>query len=145
MAWSYNSDLSLEKDQVRFLIQDRTSTRPFFQDEEIEWMLTQEHNIYMAAAMLCDTLVARSGGVKWKQVSQLGIEYNVDFFRGLAATFRARGLAHQIPYAGGISSSDKLSVQGDSDWIRPVFSKDLGDNPEAPSPTGAPPDSLTSL
>lgn len=145
MAWSYDSNLVFEKDQVRFLIQDRTSTRPFFQDEEIEWVLTQEHNIYMAAAVLCETLVARSGGVKWKQIDDLGIEYNTDFFRGLATSLRARGLSHQLPYAGGISASDKLSVSGETDWIRPVFSRDLGDNPDAPGPTGAPPDSLTSI
>lgn len=143
--FSYNNELVDEKDQVRFLIQDRDENRPFFQDEEIEWVLTQEHNIYMAAAALCDTLIARSGGVKWKQISKLGIEYNTDFFVRLGATYRARGMSHQMPYIGGISAADKIALQGDTDWVRPTFSRELGDNPEAPSPSIGPPSSLTSI
>jgi hypothetical protein len=138
MAFTYSSGLEREKDQVRFLIQDLNDTSPMFQDEEIDWVLTQEANVYMAAASLCDIRVTQVGGggkgIKRKKVGDLDITYNADHFKSLAANLRARGLGHQVPYAGGISVGDKTAQKQDNDWVRPAVPRGILENPTAPKP-----------
>jgi hypothetical protein len=124
--------------QIRLLIQDTNSARQLFQDQEIDWIQTQEMNAYTAAAALCDTLVAKAGGVKAKKISELAIQYDPVFYRQLAGTLRARGSGYQIPYAGGISIADKQAQQGDADWVQPAISRGLDNNPIAPEPANPP-------
>lgn len=138
MAWGYDPALKEEKDQVRFLIQDTNSARQLFADEEIAWSLTQEANVYMAAAALCDILVTKAGGgtggVKKKKISEFQIEYDTQLYVRLGAMYRSRGYGHQVPYAGGISVADKTSQQQDTDWVNPKIVRDLDQNPAAPQP-----------
>ncbi len=54
-------------------------------------------NVYMAAARCCRTLVAKYNGVKSKRIGDLSLDYDVAFYRGLAADLEARGMAS---YAG---------------------------------------------
>jgi hypothetical protein len=137
MAFSYDPTLATEKDQVRFLIHDTVSPGKY-QDSEIEWVLTQEANVYMAAAQLCEQLVAFAGSVKKKTIGDLSIQYDVAFYRSLAGQLRARGYSHQVPYAGGISVSDKLQQQENADATAPSVFRNLDDNPAAPSVAVAP-------
>lgn len=134
MAWTYNNPNNSPKDQVRLLIQDTTLSRALFQDEEIEWFLTQEMNVYMVAARCCNTVVVRFGAVKSRKVGDLSIDYDPDFYRGLAAEYRARGQSYQTPYVGGISVADKLAQEADPDWIQPRAFRGEFDNPGANQP-----------
>lgn len=143
--WSYDAEMSTGRDQVRFLIQDTTSTRQLFQDEEIDWMLTQEANIYMAGAALCDMLLMRNKGVKYKKIGDLSISFDSGLYKLLANQLRARGNNYQIPYAGGISSADKAAHTADTDAPRSAFARGLGDNPEAPRVVGPSNNPLTDL
>lgn len=115
--------------QVRFLIRDTNTDRPLFDDDEITWQISQEANIYTAAAGLCDILVTKAGGVKSKKVGELAITYDVGFYRSLSANLRARGAGHQVPYAGGISVSDKQGQEADTDATKPSVFRRLNDNP----------------
>ena len=135
-TWSYDpTDLATTpKDVVRFLIQDTQTTRQLMFDEEITWALTQFDNVYSTAASCCDILVARGGNIKSKTVGDLSITYDVGFYRSLAADLRARGMTNQMPYAGGISITDKLAVQANPDWVPPAISRGLDNNPAAPQP-----------
>lgn len=134
MAWSYDAALGTDVDRVRFLVQDNNSAKQLFQDEEIDWVLSNEDNIYTAAATLCDQLVTRAGGVKSKKISEFTITYDLSVYRSLAMSLRARGAYNQVPYAGGISELDKTKLQDDPDAVQPKFSRRLHDNPEAPEP-----------
>lgn len=120
---------------VRLLILDTDTNRQLFQDEEIDWQLTQEMNVYATAASLCDILVARARGVRGKKVGGLNIQYDPIFYRELAGRLRARGAGYQIPYAGGISVSDKLAATSDTDAVQPAFARGIEDNPWAPAPS----------
>lgn len=131
--------------RVRLWIQDTQSSRKLFFDQEIEFQITQEANAYMAAASLCDVLVARAGGVKTKKISEFFITYDVAFYRLLGASLRSRGLGHQVPYCGGISITDKERQQLDSDWAPPSFYRDLDDNPGAPQPAVLNPNPITTI
>lgn len=139
-----------ERYQVRLMIQDTNLTvvsKQLFQDEEVDFTISQSANVYMAGAALCNTLVARGGGmdVKSKKVGDLAITYDVEFYRRLAGTLEARGVGHQIPYAGGISVADKQAQSTDTDWTQPSFKRGLDENPAAPQPENPSNDPLTSI
>ena len=147
MAWSYDSSQFLSttpgiyppatlgtRNQVRFWIQDTQSARPLLQDAEVDWAITQEANVYMAAAACCDLLVAKAGNVKMRKVGDLELTYDPQFYRALADTLRARGAGHQMPYAGGISIADKIAQENDPDWVPPRMFRGEFDNPNADQP-----------
>ncbi len=123
------------RNQIRWVIQDNQSARPLMVDAEIDWAQTLEENRYMAAAFCCEALVARAGNVSSKRVGGLALTYDVEFYRGLAATLRARGMSHQLPYCGGISVADKLSQEDDSDWVPVRFFRGMFDNSRAQQPS----------
>jgi len=52
MSWSYDINLTADKDRVRFLIRDVESTKKIFQDEEINGVLAFEPNIYQCSAVI---------------------------------------------------------------------------------------------
>lgn len=134
-AGTYSGSTVGLRNQIRFVIQDIQAARPLMVDAEIDWAQTLESNQYMAAAMCCEILVARAGNIRSKRVGALALEYDVEFYRGLAATLRARGLSNQVPYCGGISISDKIAQQDDSDWVPVRFFRGMFDNPRASQPT----------
>lgn len=51
MAFTYNSDLSTDRDKLRFLISDTDSSNPIYQDAELDGVLNMEANLYRAAAL----------------------------------------------------------------------------------------------
>jgi len=133
-AGNYTGSTVGIRNQIRWVIQDNQSARPLMVDAEIDWAQTLEENRYMAAAFCCEVLVARAGNISNKHVGALGLTYDVEFYRGLAATLRARGMSHQVPYCGGISVDDKMDQQDDSDWVPPRFFRGMFDNSRATQP-----------
>lgn len=142
MAWSYNISGG-DKDKVRLLIGDTNSNRPLLDDEEIEFFLSQEMNIYMAAAKCCDSLIAQDGIIAAKKVGDLQIKYDHHIFLGIKLRLEARGMGYQVPYMGGISVGDKEAQQSDTDWVEPTISRGLDDNPGAVAPQVNPPNAPT--
>lgn len=158
MSWTYDNTLFAsttagtyvgstigERYQIRLWLQDINTNRQLFQDEEIDWTITQEANRYMAAAALCDVLIGRAQGVKSKKISEFQISYDPRYYQILAGQLRARGAGHQVPYAGGISISDKLAQQQDTDWVPPAVPRGLDDNPAAPAPATPSTNPLTTI
>jgi len=135
MAFTYTTDFSLPLNQLRFLIQDTQSARPLCSDDELEWLISSEANVYMAAAAACDILVAKSGNVKTRWIGDLRVTLDTGMYRGLATMYRARGAGHQVPFAGGISVIDKQTQQDDTDAVQPRVFKTLLDNQRADQPT----------
>lgn len=131
--------------QVRLIIQDTNTSRQLLQDEEIDWFQTVEPNVYTAAAACCESLVIRAGGVRSKKISEFQIVYDPGFYQTLAMQLRGRGASYQIPYAGGISISDKIAQQDDSDWVSPAIPRNLDDDPGAPRPATPSSNPLTTI
>ncbi len=134
-AGTYTGSTVGMRNQIRFVIQDVQTLRQLMQDAEIDWVQTLEANAYTMAALCCEILVARAGNIKSKAVDGLSLTYDVEFYRGLAATLRSRGLTNQMPYCGGISISDKLAQQDNPDWVPPRFFRGMFDNPRATQPS----------
>ncbi len=139
MAFTYSGNpADSDKDTVRFFLQDTTEPGEFLQDEEIEYLLTQEVNVYTAAAMGAMLLAGRSHNVKTKKVGDLSITFGSETWKALAEWLRGRGYGYAIPTAGGISRSDKRTLEDDSDWIVPEFFRDLARHPLALKPSKLP-------
>lgn len=131
MAQTYTvEDIATDETyQVRFLVGDTNLDAMVLQDEEIDWLLTQEANVYMAAAAAADKIilvmagasgaVGTTGPVTRKRIGQTDISYangrTSSQYETLAASLRRRGRSHQTIFAGGISQSDKDDRDLDTD------------------------------
>lgn len=77
MSATYNDDLSTAKDQLRLLIDDRdVDSSPKFSDEELQWFINNNSNVYHAAAAAANQMAARYAGRADKAVGPLRISYS---------------------------------------------------------------------
>lgn len=133
MAFTYSGDPSTSsRDQVRFLLGDTDGSSPLLQDAEIDWLLTQEHHIFLAAARAADTIAAKF--TSEVNVSADGMSFNAkdigDNYAKLAERLRATHKATQrygIPYVGGILVSEHGHT--DHDVVPHSFTSHMHDNP----------------
>lgn len=104
MAATYDPSLVADKDWVRLLSGDRDMTDPRLQDEEIEQLLVENRNKYLAAAAACELILMRHGNLVEKQVGDLKIKYSDEVksaYREYIARLRAKGADKlQAPGAG---------------------------------------------
>jgi len=128
MSWSYNPGLEKPLDQVRFLVGDTKIAKQLVQDEEINWALKQEHNIYMAAASVADKLATESRGLRSRTTGSLSRTFGPEFWTARASDLRKRGSTHQVLSAGGLSISGKEVQELDSDAVQPAIKRGMHDN-----------------
>lgn len=142
MTWTYSPSALAATPlyQVRYLVGDVKVTDPQVQDEEIAFALTQRPSIYGAAAMVCRSLSA--------QLSREADTVDKD----LRTTLSARATAYSkraneyemkasvrggaMPFAGGISVSDKVRNEQDPDRVQPQFTISMDDNYLPVAPVG---------
>lgn len=146
MTWSYSlTDLSSSaKDQTRLMIGDTNPANPLLQDEEINYFLSRRPSPYGAAAEACRALATFYSGLATTQAGDTKIMYS-DLSKAFA--LRAAGFENQaansgsgLPYAGGISQSDKETQLEDPDRVSPQFALNDDDNyfPVAPASDNTP-------
>jgi hypothetical protein len=133
MAWSYGGVPGESNvDAVRFHSGQLSSGDPYLvYDEEIEYLLSQEGDVYGAAACVAENLANRySGKAKSKTVGETTITYGEreKNYRDTARSLRSRSSLRGVqPYAGGISASDKAAVAGNTDRVTPAFAVGMDD------------------
>jgi len=123
---------------VRFLLQDTTNTtaRPaLLADDEIDWALTVEANLYMAAAVCADALAGRFRGVSAKSVGSLSLSYTTAQWADLATALRRRGSTHQVVTSGGVTTADRDAIWDDTSLLRPSIFSELGYDPAGQAPS----------
>lgn len=136
MTWSYNPSLlaSNAKDAVRLLIGDVVTCDQQLQDEEINYFILARGTLYGAAAECCRALAAKfSRSVDQKTgTSQLLYSQMAKAYTAKATEFEFKSAitGGAIPYAGGISISDKLLNDMDEDRVLPTFTKGMHDGDE---------------
>ena len=124
--------------KVRFLLQDTTNTtaRPNLMDDaEINWVLTTEANVYMAAALCADALASRFRGTASKKVGNLELRYSHEYWDGVAKKLRARGSSHQVISAGGVYVADRDASFENADVIQPEMFTGMMEDPTAQGPS----------
>lgn len=139
-AWSYsgNPGNSLQ-DQVRFLIGDTDPRRPLLYDGEIIWLLTDAGMAPLSAAIRgVETIIAKLARSRDESVGSVSIRFSQELagYEKLMQTLTRRLAKKGIPYAGGISRSDKLAQVADSDRVPPSFIRNLFQDQDDPESDG---------
>lgn len=135
MAFTYSGDpADSDLDAVRFLIQDITTPNELLQDAEINFLLAQEVNFYMAAAAAAMNISGRTKNTKTKKVGDLTLTFGAEQWAALAEWLRGRGSGYKVPTAGGLSKDDKLTLEENSDVVEPDFFRDIFRHPRTTRP-----------
>lgn len=128
-TWTGNPAAStLEK--IRFLIDDKDSTRAKFTDDEINFAYAEEGSVYNAAAMLCEQLATKYADAVSRALGPLRVDLSdkSEQYAKRAAQLRARAVAYATPYVGGMSDTKDETFENDSDLKQPIFDKDMMSN-----------------
>lgn len=134
--WTYHDPQLYDRDKVRFLVGDTDFEDQQIQDEEIGFALDQEGNYRSAAAVIAESLAAKYARLVDKSVGDLSISYSqrATQFAEVAKKLRSgASISLAMPYAGGISVTDKESRANDTSKTSPAFKRGMNDNPEAES------------
>lgn len=136
MTWSYNpSLLSVNaKDAVRLLIGDVIDCDPQMEDEEISYFVSARGTLYGAAAECCRAMAAKfsrsvdqQAGTSKIFYSQLAKAYTI---KAIEFETKATLSGASMPYAGGISLSDKQMQDVNFDRVLPSFTIGMMDDPD---------------
>ena len=133
MAFTYDGDpANSDLETVRFLIGDTDSTDALLQDAEVNWTLAQNSNVYFAASMAAETIASKFARKVDKAVGDLRQFYSQQSkqYRALATDLKRQASLKGsiLPYAGGISVSDKEVVEENTDRVQPSFEMGMDDN-----------------
>ena len=107
MTWSYSADpSSSDKDAVRYLTGDTCYEAQQTSDEEIEWAIAEEANVYLAAARVCRSIAGMYARRADRSVGDLKISYSSirDQYDTLANDLSARGATRSARHWGEIRS-----------------------------------------
>lgn len=134
--WSYDPDAlaTSERDQVRLEIQDTDPSNKLLQDEEINYFLTVERNLWSAAARCCESLsrrFAQKADVRLGRAVFVIYTKQADQYRTMAQDLRKKGLGTVAPWVGGMSVSDKQAYEAQTDIVQPAFARDMQESPQA--------------
>lgn len=153
MTWTYSGNpASSARDAIRFLIGDTDTTDQLLSDEEIAWVNTEASgtstattNLYDAAARCCQTVASKLARQADKSIGDLSVSLSQRATAYLAQADQMKGLAARsgnvpIPYAGGITWSDKEIDQENPDifrsWIASGQFENVRDGGRSQSITG---------
>jgi hypothetical protein len=134
VTWTYDvTKLSTSgKDALRLMIGDTFSVRQQMQDEEIVYFLSARSTLYGAAAECCRTLATRFSSSVDQQAGTTKIAYSQmgKAYQAKALQFEARAAMSgaAMPYAGGISITDKMMQELNMDRVQPNFNFGMTDN-----------------
>lgn len=120
-----NNPAGSNRDLVRILINDTTG---LLSDETINYFLTSEPNVWYAAAMCAETIGGQQSQSGDMTVGDLSIRRVVSEYRNLAKQLRSRGSRGAVPFAGGLTLSDKDTEKTDTDRVPPAFSIGMHDD-----------------
>lgn len=143
MTWTYNAASLPLSDlyKVRFLIGDTDSARPQLQDEEIDWVLTEQAVVTYAAASCAEMLASKYAFLVNTENSELRVSAAARHKHYLELAERLRRSAGDLPggdgsgvllataYAGGVDRAAKETLDGDTSLVRPAFGIGQDDDP----------------
>lgn len=133
MTWTYSPTTSAfnSRDYVRREIGDVVTTDQLLSDEEIAQAISVEGDLVLSSARCCEwlaTYFARKADIVEGKLS-LRLSQRSAAYKAQAERLRMYGGSFAVPYAGGISVTDKDNVNNDSDRVPPAFWKGMSDNP----------------
>jgi hypothetical protein len=137
VTFSYDPNVSTNRDKVRVLLGDTVATNAMFSDEELCFFETEfGPSIYGTTLAAIEAGIAKySRAATSKSVGPLSISYadrvrNLERARDSIKVLAMKG-ASPIPYVGGIRKSDKETDENDEDMVGGWARKGGFDNPGA--------------
>lgn len=132
MSWSYSGDpSSSDKDAVRFNIGDTIEEDHQLQDEEILYLLdVNGGSVRNATIDAFKALISKYSRFVNEDVGDVSVDLSdrLANFK-MALSEYERGLTALVsPYVGGISVSDKVNNERDTDRVGPFFDRPQFDN-----------------
>lgn len=134
MTWTYNTALTATKDQVRLEIGDAVAGQTVtLQDEEINYAISHERNLWGASARCCEMLATQFLRMADVRVGRGGttLTYSIAakqyWDRAKALRLKANGTI--APWVGGTSVDDKEALAESTGTVQPIFTKTAMDNP----------------
>ena len=130
MSFTYAGDpAATNLAAVRFLVGDTDTTDQLINDAEINYILTVETNVRLAAAMTCDAISAKFS--RKADTTTLGLSVaaskRAEAYRQRAMDLRSQvGRAAEI-FVGGESIADKDTIEDGSDNVLPTFRRGADD------------------
>lgn len=151
MTWTYNASAlgTSDRYKVRLLIGDTDSNRQQLQDEEIDWVLSEQSTVTYAAAACCDLLASKYAFLVNTENSELRVSAAArhKHYMDLAKRLRENpgnlpggdgsGIVIGTPYAGGVFRSEKQDLDQNTSLVDSTFSIGQDDNPEAGAQDGS--------
>jgi len=142
---AYTEGSTTTRNKVRLLVGDvSTSTSGEWLDNgSYDTLIGLAPNVWIAAQLAANSLSALFAGPSGvgedfteKKVGDLVLKRSeargiAQEFRSLSVKFGRMSAAGISPYSGGISRSDKQTVEQDTDRVVPAFTKRLFDNRSA--------------
>lgn len=132
MTWTYGCDPENDNgDAVRLLIGDTDTTDQQLKDEEIDFFLAQEANIYSAACGASMALSGKYSRLADKEVGDLKLRLSQrsEHYQALCDVLSARAsFALGDVFTGGVSVSGKETLHTDTNRVPPYFIRDQFDN-----------------
>lgn len=133
MTWTYLSTApgSSARSYVRLRIGDVSSGRPMLQDEELDALLSMYGEPLKAASEACFVLAAQKARDVDKTAGRMSISNSqaAQAFERMGKRLLAEVGLTVVPYAGGISESDKDIDRGDTDLVQHSFTLGMHDSP----------------
>ena len=141
MTWTYSGDPAANaRDAIRFLIGDTDTDDQLLSDEEIAWVNTEASGtatgttaLYDAGARCCLAIASKLAREADKSIGDLSVSLSqrAGAYREQAA--HLKGLSGReggvpVPYAGGITITDKDIDQDNSDIYRSWFASGQFEN-----------------
>jgi len=134
MTWTYSGDPATNaRDSIRFLVGDTDTNDQLVSDEEIAWTNsevtgsgTATTDLYTVAYRVMIAIASKFSRLANQAIGDMRVDLSqkADNARKQAEELRAlagRENLVPVPYAGGISISDKLIDRGNSDRVDPFF------------------------
>ena len=134
MTWTYSdTDLATsEKDQIRLMVGDTDQNAQLLQDEEIEFAVSVERNYWAAAARCAEMigfLFARRVDTKLGRNLAIAYSKTADQYFKMSQWLRTKSLGTVTPWVGGMSVSDKIAYNQNTDIVAPLWTKTMQQSP----------------
>lgn len=130
MSFNYTDPSASPVCEVRFVVGDTVEKKHFLEDEEIAFLLKRNAgNVGITAIRACEAICARLSRMRDETVGSVSLSLSQMYanYQNTLSMLRSQYQEQGgiVPYAGGISLSDKQLQRSDRDWNRPHFENDM--------------------
>ncbi len=140
MTWNYSGDpADSDRDSVRFLAGDTFTEDQLVSDEEIAYAISRFSTLELAAALVLRSLAAKFSRMVTNRVGEVSSNCSdlAKAYSDRADELDPGGITTSsgmivIPKFGGLSISEKETLDTDTDAVQPAFTKGMNDIPGGP-------------